>query len=384
MDTRKQKLRKYLDEQSLSWQILFGMCFFKRTGLLKTGVEFDIFDAVKFAQDEQDFETIYEIIEFLNFHKDEIVQMLYKLHFKPALWQQEWVEKISSAVGVKIPQTIDETSLIIAYGYALLLPEINFDSLYDELDAKYIRLYNSASDKMKKLKRNFVLSLECMLWPEKNADDLSFRELLDLYVPKAGTAEVIRVYKHALSEDVKLSAEERECWGAADYFPLLEEEISVSDNFMPEDIFASDDDNDDDYGDDAYYDDFSEDNDSFEHFPMYVDTSQRCIVDEVLCGNHFCNVYIERQPQEKFNCSLPDFIGCCKGRLYTVEFVDNIKDVAAAQELNCFMEQTAKEVKCLYEQLRYVDEMSVYERFITEHKLNLLADRLCCCFYFIP
>ena len=98
MDKRKQKLREYLDEQDLSWQILFGLFYLNHLGLIKKEFEFDIRDAVKFANDEQDFETIDEIINYLNFHEDEIAETLQKLRFKPIPWQYDLVWLLPTAM----------------------------------------------------------------------------------------------------------------------------------------------------------------------------------------------------------------------------------------------------------------------------------------------
>ena len=111
MDKRKQKLREYLDEQDLSWQILFGLFYLNHLGLIKKEFEFDIRDAVKFANDEQDFETIDEIINYLNFHEDEIAETLQKLRFKPIPWQYDLVEKVSEIFGFNITQTLDKDAL---------------------------------------------------------------------------------------------------------------------------------------------------------------------------------------------------------------------------------------------------------------------------------
>lgn len=421
MDKRKQMLRKYLDEQDLSWQILFGLFFLNHIGLSKKKFEFDIGDAIKFASDEQDFETIDSIIEYLNFHEDEIVQTIQKLCFKPVSWQYDFVDRISEIADFDIPQTLDKDALVTAYGYALLVPEINIHDLCNELDLKYVQLFKSASAKMKKLKRNFVLALECMLWTEENADKLNFRELLNLYVPHAGIDEVIRVYKHAISPEVKLTAEERSCLAFAYYSPFFYDEVNVASGSMPEgsiffctearlqedkDFYAqylSFDDNenyDEDEDEDGYeYEDENENEDNdenipifadeepyndsapFNHLAVYVDPLQRCVIDSMLCDNAFANVYIEKLPQEKLNCTLPDFIRYHKGCLYTIEFVDNIKNVDVAQKLSRNVCSYEKEIKRLNDKLQYDNDMPLHERFEIEHKLSIVKNQLSNCYF---
>ncbi|MBQ4400457.1 MAG: hypothetical protein II830_04105, partial [Alphaproteobacteria bacterium] len=139
MNKRKQRLRKYLSDQDLSWQILFGLFFLNSLGLLKEQFEFDVRDAVKYAEDEQDFDNVYSIIEFLEFHEDEIAATLQKLRFKPISWQYDFIERVSAAADYKITQTLDRDALATAYGYTLLTAEIDFQRLCVELDAKYLQ-----------------------------------------------------------------------------------------------------------------------------------------------------------------------------------------------------------------------------------------------------
>lgn len=427
MDKRKQELRKYLSEQDLSWQILFGLFFLNSLGLLKEQFEFDIRDAVKYAEDEQDFDNVYSIIEFLEFHEDEIAATLQKLRFKPISWQYDFIERVSAAADYKITQTLDRDALATAYGYTLLTAEIDFQRLCVELDAKYLQLFRSAGEKMQKLKRNFVLALECMLWPEDNVDKLNFRELLNLYVPRAGIDEVIKAYKHAISPDVKLSAEEKECLAFAYYSPFFCDEVNIAQGSMPEgsiffcaetrlqedkDFYAhhrnyfeddedydDDDDSDDDEND--YEDEDSEpdtpekslynrildgedivfkDSAPYNHLAVYIDPLQRCVIDSMLCDNAYANVYIEKLPMEKLNCTLPDFIRYHKGCFYTVEFVDNVKEVDIAQKLNHNISAYETEISRLRSELED-HNLSLFKRYQLEGQLSDVENQLSDCYF---
>ena len=418
MDKRKQKLREYLHEQDMSWQILFGLCFLDYLGIVREEFEFDIQDAVKFSNDEQDFEAIYSIIDFLSFHEDEIAETMQKLHFKPISWQYDFIDKISALSGFKITQTLDRDALATAYGYALILPEIDFKAIVKELDIKYINLFHSAGHKMQKLKRNFVLALECMLWSEDGAEKLNFRELLNLYVPKAGIDEVIKAYKHALSPDVKLTKEEKECLAFAYYSPYFCDEVAIAGGTMPEgsiffctetrlqedkDFYAQhrnffEDDNEEGYEDDDDDDDENyEENDTdefipdisevhfkdsapFNHLAIYIDPMQRCIIDSMLCNDAYANVYIEKFPMEKLNCTLPDFIRYNKGCFYTVEFVDNIKEIDIAQKLNYSISAYEKEINRLKSELEN-QKLSLFERYQLEGKLSTVENQLSDCYF---
>ncbi|MBR1600899.1 MAG: hypothetical protein IJ677_04905 [Alphaproteobacteria bacterium] len=420
----KQKLRKYLSEQDMSWQILFGLFFLDHLGLTKEEFEFDIRDAVKFADCEQDYEAIYEIIDYLNFHEDEIAETLQNLRFKPIPWQYDFIEIVSKASGFNITQTLDRDALTAAYGYALIVPEIDFKRLCSDLDRKYVALFNSAGAKMQKLKRNFVLALECMLWAEENADKLNFRELLNLYIPRAGIDEVIKAYKHAVSPDVKLTKDEKACLAFAYYSPFFYDEVNIANGKMPEgsvffcaetrlqedkDFFArhrnfyeneenDDDDDDDNYGDEDYFseqDEYNESDESenfvddninfqdsapFNHLAVYVDPLKRCVIDSMICDNAYANVYIEKLSFERMNNSLTDFIRYNKGCLYTVEFVNNIKELDVAQKLNYHIDGYEKEIKRLNEELER-DNLNQADQSELESKLQVIEEQLSDCYF---
>ena len=417
MNKRKQELRKYLNEQDMSWQILFGLFYLDHLGLAREEFEFDIRDAIKFCNDEQDFDTVYSIIEFLNFHEDEIAETLQQLRFKPISWQYDFIAKVSAVSGFNITQTLDRDALATAYGYAILTPEIDFKALVRELDEKYIRLFRSAGAKMQKLKRNFVLALECMLWPEEGAENLNFRELLALYVPRAGIDEVIKVYKHAISPDVKLSPEEKECLAFAYYSPFFCDEVNIAGGSMPEGsiffcaetrlqedkeffkrnrkFFIDDDedegneeDNEEEYGDDIPADNESEDEEEydpedsspFDHLAVYIDPLQRCVIDTMMCDDAYANVYIEKFPMEKINNTLPDFIRYHKGCLYTVEFVDSAKDLDIVQKLNRNLTAYETEMKRLSKELERKN-LSIVERHQLEGRLYTIENQIGTCFF---
>lgn len=418
MNRIKQSLRKYLSEQDLSWQILFGLFFLDHFGLAQKEFEFDIRDAAKFCNDEQDYEAVTSIIDFLNFHEDEIVETLQELRFKPISWQYDFIERISALSGFNITQTLDITALTTAYGYALLVPEIDFQAITRELDEKYARLFLSAAAKMQKLKRNFVLALECMLWQEDGTENMNFRELLHLYVPKAGIDEVIKAYKQAMSPDVKLSPEEKECLAFAYYSPFFCDEVDIAYGTMPkgsiffcaetelqEDkeffernrkFFEEDDDDDDNDDEDGEYNEEDTENDEdedmeygnilsddttpFDHLAIYIDPLRRCVIDTMLCDDSYANVYIEKLPLEKLNNTLPDFIRYHKGNLYTVEFVNNAKELDVVQHLNHNLEAYEAEIKRLNAELKRKN-LCLFERYQLESKLNVIESQLCTCYF---
>lgn len=415
MDERKQKLRAYIDEQEMSWQILFGIFYLDSLGLAKENFEFDIRSVAKFCETEEDYEAVYKIADFLNFHEDEIAETLQKLRFRPVSWQYDFVKRVSELSGYEIIQTLGRDALVMAYGYALITPEINIDALTAELDAEYAKLFKSAGVKMRKLKRNFMLALDSMLWTEKDADKLNFRELLTRYVPHAGISAVIKAYKLAVSPDVKLTSDEKSCLAFAYYSPFFYDEVNVASGAMPggsvfscaetcmtedkaffdrnRDFYEGGEEEDDDDDDkenaadekqpqkeENPEDKVFKDSSPFNHLAVYVDPLQRCVIDSMLCDNAYGNVYIEKFASEKLNSSLPDFIRYHKGCLYTIEFVDNLKKLDVAQKLNYCVGFYEQKIKKLVTELKSGD-LSDQETFKLESKLDEAEDHLADCYF---
>lgn len=395
---------------------MFGLFYLKKMGFHGKDVDFDILDAVRFCNDEQDFELVYEIIEYLDFHREELGEMIAKLKARPIPWQYDFVEKVSEASGCKIIQTLECGTLYETYGYALLTEDLDIEQLVDELDSKYRALFQSAAKKMRTLKRNFVLAMECMLGADKEAENLSFRELLEHYVPLCGIDDVINVYKHAVTDEIKLSADERNCLAYAYYSPYFYDDIRLAQGKVPEgSVFScveammmedknyfqknrslfedadDDDDDDEDFEERDFNDDDEEDmleesevddddDIALSHIGIYMDPEQRCIVDSVIGDNAYAKVYIERLPNEEFTVLLPDFIRYHRGCLYSVEFVENLHELPITTKLNREIMSCYKKIKQLNEEM-CADNLEPSRYSLLASKLKAVEGELLDCYF---
>ena len=100
----------------------------------------------------------------------------------------------------------------------------------------------------------------------------------------------------------------------------------------------------------------------------------------MLCNDAYANVYIEKFSMEKLNCTLPDFIRYHKGCFYTVEFVDNVKEVDIAQKLNRNLSAYENEISRLKSELDN-PQLSLFERYQLEGKLSSAKDQLSDCYF---
>ena len=181
--------------------------------------------------------------------------------------------------------------------------------------------------------------------------NLNFRELVDCYVPKLGVKKVIEALKKAYTSETELSSEEDEVLALVYCTPYFQDDVDgiapnvpgrllsacIADRLAREQEFLENlrckperFNNDDDEASDEIEEILAQ-----THSPVYLDTAERCLID-VQHGTNplYAHVYIEKFPQDDLNNSLPDFIRYKKGRLFTVEFVEDLKALDVADELN--------------------------------------------------
>ena len=353
------KLREYLDHKTWLGRRIFGNYYRERSGLKNQQLQglINDFDTNAFVisyNNEEDIKFFWHIAEEVDSLEEELINAIEDLRFcRPIPWQYDFVEKVSSLVGADLLQTFGSGAVTDAYCMAKIY-ELNLADLIADLDSKYDLIFANATHKTNLLRRNFSLVLETTRprYCYTNSADLNFRELVDQYVSKIGIRGLIESLKKARTAEIKLTPEERAVMamvycspyfledtdGIAPHIPGRLLSACVADRLAKEQIYlenlrykANQFGNDDE--DDA--------NDEIKeileqtHCPIYLDPTERCLIDVQRDATPlYAHVYIEKFPQDDLNNSLPDFIQCKKGCLYTVELVEDIKTLEVAKELN--------------------------------------------------
>lgn len=315
---------------------------------MKTEPEPEMF--VRCCQNSDDLSEIWNLAEFLDYHEEEISDVIADLRLcRPIPWQYDFVQKISDASKHKILQTLGMEAVVDAYCTALLSSSIDLSELMEQLDDTYVEMYKELSRKQTLLKRNFSLILETTYAAKcrYSTAGLNFREVVDLYLPYCGVKGIAEVLKKAQTPDIKLTPEERACQAFTYCSPYLCSEVGLAQNKLPESsIFACV----EDYLQEARKrwdtlqeallqtkdeDEEDEIRDMLElkHHVVFVDPQERCLIDVWFGKEMYANVYVQKFPQDYMNNSLPDFIRCHRGCLYTVEFVDDFAQVDTAQDM---------------------------------------------------
>lgn len=398
------KLREYLDHKTWLGRRIFGNYYRERYGLKHQKFQdlTDEFDANSFVvscNSEEDIQLFWLVAKEVDSQEEELVNAIEDLHFcRPIPWQYDFVEKVSALTGVNLLQTFGFGAVVDAYCTAKIY-QLHLTELIDDLDSRYAIIFAKAKEKTNLLRRNFSLVLETVgsRYCYVNNANLNFRELVDRYVSKIGIRGLVEALKKARTDETRLTVGENAVMSMAYCSPFFLEETDgiaphipgrllsacVADRLAQEQVYlenlhqqASHFGNDDD--DDA--------NDGIKsileqtHCPIYLDPTEKCLIDVQRDSRPlYAHVYIEKFPKDDLNNSLPDFIQFKKGYLYTVEFVEDIKTLEVATELNRKLNAVKQELirlgRACIENQRLIHDPQFQKRYHATERL------LSSCFY---
>ena len=347
------KIKEYLSHKTWLWQRIFGNFYLAHFGLSKSELrkmkdDFDFSSLVILCRNEDDVELFWDIAQALDLCEDEMVNIIEDIRYcRPLSWQFDFVQTINQKFGLEW-EKLELGTIADAYCIAQI-HHMNMALLCADLDKKYQKIFADAAHKTDLLRRNFSLILETQTPSyQSNNAGLSFREMTEKYISDYGIKKMVELLKKARTSETKLSADESECMSLAYYSPFewknlqpisskvlgrllsscvayhLSAETAYFENLKAH-IDAENDDEDDDECQNIF---------AHKHHPIYIDSTERCLIDVQHTTPLYANVYIERFPQDDLNNSLPDFIQYKKGWLYTVEFVDDLKTLDIAENFN--------------------------------------------------
>lgn len=396
-------LKKSLSHKSWLWWRIFGNFYRSRYGLnaeqwqdLKEKLNNSAF--LVFCRNENDLTRLLKMVKEVDGQKERFTEAIQDLRFcRPLSWQYDFVKDVSERIGTDLLQTLEIDTLTDAYCLAYL-NNLDMVKLIADLDCKYEVIFKSTAHKIDLLRRNFSLLLEVMAprcYGDNNAE-LSFREIVERYVSRLGVKGLIDVLKKAHTPETKLSADENEVLTLAYFSPYLSDKFEsiapqvpgcdiaacLASRFVEETAYLeylqeivnrlSDDEDDEDE------DDKAKEILAAKHCPVYFDPTERCLIDIQRTLPIYAHVYIEKFPQDDLNNSLPDFIQYKKGCFYTVEFVDDIKELAVAETLNQKLNAVKQEMLRLEKMCMENPGLSVNIAF--RHKYAFLSNMYSQCF----
>lgn len=396
-------LKKSLSHRTWLWWRIFGNFYRIRYGLdreqwesLKEKLNISAF--LVLCHNENDLNQLLKIVKEVDCQKERFTEIIEDLRFcRPISWQYDFVKNVSELIGTDLLQTLEIDTLTDAYCLAHL-NNLDTAKLIADLDCKYEAIFKSAVHKMDLLRRNFSLLLEVMVphCYNDNNTGLSFREIVERYVSRLGIKGLIDVLKKAYTSETKLSVDENEVLTLAYYSPYLSDKFEgiapqvpgcdiaacLAGKFVEETAYLEhlqevvsqlDDDENDDNATDKIKEILAA-----KHCPVYFDPTERCLIDIQRTLPLYAHVYIEKFPQDDLNNSLPDFIQYKKGCFYTVEFVDDIKELAVAETLNQKLNAVKQEMLRLEKMCMENPGLSVNIAF--RHKYAFLSNMYSQCF----
>lgn len=362
----KDILKQTLLSRSLLWQDIFLTMFLRNHGLLESDLNeksYDVTICFKLCHNEDDYENLWALAKYVDENLDDLkigIDTFYV--FKSAAWQYDFVDCVSRLCDINIIQSLSAQSVIIAYCWMLLLPTEAIIQLIESLDARHKAIISSLANKESKLKRNFLLTLECRYEQclYGSIDSFTFREIIDEYVQKVGVENLIKALNSAQTAETKLSDNEIDCQSFAYYSPFYDDEICLSRNMVPQGCLFQ-----------RVYEYLSrisrfwqferqqiiedEDYEALAETAVYVDAQEMCLIDVHMDDNFYANVYIKRRSPDDMFSRYPDFVINHGGFLYTVEFVD---DFNITPFTRAFVKQLLQSKKELQEVLNKLEHLS--------------------------
>lgn len=350
----RKELKQYLLEKGFLWKELFNTMYLARYGLSEVDLSglFEISKVVDFCHNEDAFIELQETVFWLDDYYDDLEEIIRIIRFdKNISWQYEFVEKVSQKSGIRIIQTLDIDAITRAVAIAEITQDI--DALFEQLDDKYINLIASINNKHEILRRNLLLSLECMYGNrfDGNTYLISFREMLDMYKNIAGADGIKMSLKSARTKDIKLKADEKEVLAFAYYCPYFDNEIDLLNKSFPQssifscvvealkEIRASR---------EKYEEEDAEELEK--SFTFFIDDCDDCAVRVNFGKFIYSNVFIRRYPSKSLNNLLSDFIICYGNEIFSIEFVNDFSENPDTLILQ-------RRVKNLKQNIRYCEEM---------------------------
>lgn len=388
----RKELKDYLLSKDCQWQAIFCRIYLHSHGIAPDELEseFNIGNAVKFCQNEDAVIELWELVDFVESYYLEISEDVSEIRYsKPILWQKNFVDLICSTTGSAKIHSFELDAIIYAYATALSNPDIDLKTIIRTLDAKYQAIHDLLQKKFTLLKRNFLLQLEFEYGQQSRAaiKDLSFSAILQMYASKATTEGLINAYRTACTRELKLSAEEVANLAFAYYSPYITDEIDTRQNKTPDGcLFSFVHDcmkNGQEYAQKstrlAHFD--SEENEDeaemyqpLEHDAAFADPQNECVIDVCLQHTLYANVYIQKFPKFCLKNTLPDFLILRKNFLYSVEFVDNLKDIPVADELISTVGKIREKLDVIEHRLQELPDTNSQKYLIYQRKRK---DLLC-------
>lgn len=391
----KDILKQTLLSRSLLWQDIFLTMFLRNHGLLESDLNeksYDVTICFKLCHNEDDYENLWALAKYVDENLDDLkIGIDTFCVFKSAAWQYDFVDCVSRICNINIIQSLSAQSVIIAYCWMLLLPTEAIVQLIEMLDNRHKKIISSLANKESKLKRNFLLTLECSYEQRLygSIDSFTFREIIDEYVQKVGVENLIKALNSAQTAETKLSDNEIDCQSFAYYSPFYDDEICLSRNMVPQGCLFQ-----------RVYEYLSrisrfwqferqqiiedEDYEALAETAVYVDAQEMCLIDVHMDDNFYANVYIKRRsPYDMFSL-YPDFIINQGNFLYTVEFVDDFNITPFTQAFVKQLLQSKKELQEVLNKLEHLSPEPSKERKGYLQKRDSLSRYIYACYDNLP
>ncbi len=339
----KDSLKKHLLQKDELWQYIFLTMLLQQHGLLLTDLEevtYDVTICFKFGENTDDLDNLWKLAEWVDCSYESFQKSIDRIRFyTPIPWQYDFVKAISQICRINIKQTLSSDALITAYCWALNLQDEVVITLMESMDLRYQSIFASINEKESKLKRNLLLTLECLYGDKLKADIYSytFRDIMKAYINIADYNGFLQALQASKTNETKLTTDERTCLAFAYNSPYFDDRVNLERGFLPQSSLLA---NVHEYMHSIFNmwqankqmsledEDFETPTETF----AYVDPAEMCIINAHTDKQFYANVYIKRLNVDCLLDKCQDFLVYHQKFLYSVEFVDDFSEIPALAE----------------------------------------------------
>lgn len=362
-------IKNYLHQQDEMWQLIFTIFFikdFKQTHLDPSEVEID--ECINFCRNDEDIIKLGKIVQYVDINYISLMEKIDNIiTSKSYVWLLDFIKCAEIELDQKFLRDFIPLAFTEAYCWLFSTKPEKIDLFYESVDKNFVGTIKALNQREAYIKRNFLLILEGCYGTRtlRSIKELTFREIIDLYINNVPLPEIRKAYQKAqtAADNIEGNTEEarnalkssKEYYDYAYYYPFLSERENIQRCVTPkgsittiaQDFLRHCYDNLWQKTDDSYFyfeeeendDEDDEDDDDDEdiqkrltRLTVFVDFQELCVID-VLMENEFCaHIYIKKRPNSYTDNYISEFLVCDKNFIYTVEFIDYSEDSAPIKE----------------------------------------------------
>ena len=366
-------IKNYLAQQEEMWQLLFKIFFlknFKQTTNLVAEIQVE--QCVDFCCNSEDLKILGKTIQYANQNYETLMDKIdYLIQSKSFVWQLDFIKSAEIEFNQTFLHDFIPVALIEAYCWLFSEKPEKLNLVTECVDKNCLGTIQALSRREAIIKRNFLLILEGVYGSKTLCaiNELTFRDIIDLYINTVPTKEIRKAYLKAQAAADKTEGNTdlarnalkygKEFYDYAYYSPYFSDRENIQRPSAPkgaitkiaqdflqhcyDNLWLKNDDDDEDTSE------------KVTRLTVFADFQDQCVIDVRMENEFYAHIYIKKQPNSYTSNYIPEFLVCENDFIYTVEFID-FDEESPIKNFAKSVIQTHKEFVKLCEQIESIPE----------------------------